>query len=114
MNTPTPETTEETVVVPDPTEWAIVELMGHVRLVGRISEETRFGTVLGRIDVPDGDGFKTTYFGGQSIYRITPIAEEMARRATAPIVPARPALSAPYLDNSEDYSDDFDDPFRNE
>lgn len=33
-------------------QWAILELMGHVRLSGRVSEEERFGCKLGRIDVP--------------------------------------------------------------
>jgi hypothetical protein len=32
--------------------WAIVELMGHVRIAGRVSEEERFGAKLGRIDIP--------------------------------------------------------------
>lgn len=27
--------------------WAIVELMGHVRIAGRITEEERFGAKLG-------------------------------------------------------------------
>ncbi len=33
-------------------QWAIVELMGHVKIAGRISEEEKFGGKLGRIDVP--------------------------------------------------------------
>lgn len=31
--------------------WAIVELMGHVRLAGYVTEEERFGAKLGRIDI---------------------------------------------------------------
>lgn len=27
--------------------WAIVELMGHVKLAGRLTEEERFGTKMG-------------------------------------------------------------------
>lgn len=37
----------------DVVEWGIVELMGHVRLAGRVSEVERFGAKLGRIDIPD-------------------------------------------------------------
>lgn len=38
----------------DQTEtWAIVELMGHVRLAGRLSEEEKFGSKLGRLDIPN-------------------------------------------------------------
>lgn len=60
-------------------QWAIVELMGHVRLAGRVTEESLFGTALGRIDIPNDDGFTTQYFGGGSVYRITPTTEEIAR-----------------------------------
>lgn len=59
--------------------WAIVELLGHVRLAGLVSEEEHFGGKVGRIDVPMGDGYVTQYFGHSSIYRITPCTEEAAR-----------------------------------
>lgn len=62
--------------------WAIVELMGHVRMAGRLSEEERFGAKLGRLDIPRADGsFLTQFFGGGSVYRITPVSEELARQA---------------------------------
>ena len=35
--------------------WAIVELMGHVRVAGFVTEEERFGVKLGRIDIHDGE-----------------------------------------------------------
>lgn len=60
-------------------QWGILELMGHVRLAGRITEESHFGAALGRIDIPNGDGFTTQYFGGGSIYRLTPTTEDIAR-----------------------------------
>ena len=67
--------------------WAVVELMGHVKTAGQVSEETHFGTVLGRLDVPEvGDPSSPThkpahsfFFGGTSIFRITPCTEEVAR-----------------------------------
>lgn len=65
-----------------PETWAIVELMGHVRLGGRLTEEERFGAKMGRLDVPHGDGFVTQFFGGGSVYRIT-IVDEAAARAVA-------------------------------
>lgn len=61
------------------TGWAIAELMGHVRLAGRVSEEPMFGTALMRIDIPDGDGYTAQYASGGSIYRLTPCSEEVAR-----------------------------------
>lgn len=59
--------------------WAIVELMGHVRMAGRVTEEERFGSKVGRIDIPKDDGFTTVYFTAGSIYRLTAVSEEMAR-----------------------------------
>lgn len=32
--------------------WAVVELMGHVRMAGRVTEEEHFGGKMGRIDIP--------------------------------------------------------------
>lgn len=63
--------------------WAVVELMGHVRMAGRVTEEERFGCKMGRIDIPRGDGFFTQYFTGSSIYRMTPVSEEVARSVAA-------------------------------
>jgi hypothetical protein len=68
-------------------DWALVELFGHQRIVGYVSEQT-FGTgVLFRVDVPDllkdgkitRKGF-TRYFGLGSIYSITPISEDVVRK----------------------------------
>ena len=59
--------------------WAIVELMGHVRLAGKLSEEEKFGSKIGRLDIPQEEGFITQYFGGGSVYRITIVTEAVAR-----------------------------------
>lgn len=32
--------------------WAVVELMGHVKLAGKLTEEERFGAKMGRLDIP--------------------------------------------------------------
>lgn len=63
-------------------QWGILELMGHVRVAGLITEEELFGSKIGRIDIPDGEKFITQYFGGSSVYRITACTEEIARAAT--------------------------------
>lgn len=60
-------------------QWAILELLGHVRIAGRVTEEEHFGAKLGRIDIPNGDGFTTQWFSGGSIYRLTPTTEAIAR-----------------------------------
>jgi len=60
--------------------WAIVELMGHRRLGGQVSQAEQYGTVMLRIDVPRADGSATThFFGGSSLYGVHPTTEEMAR-----------------------------------
>lgn len=61
--------------------WAILELMGHVKVAGYVTEEELFGSKLGRIDIPADDETQaiTQYFGGQSVYRLTPVAEATAR-----------------------------------
>lgn len=79
---------EQTTPPPEPETWAIVELMGHVKLAGRLTEEEKFGCKVGRLDIPDGEGFVTQYFGGASIYRITIVTEEVARQVTRKTAPA--------------------------
>ena len=60
--------------------WAVVELMGHVRMAGRLTEQEMGGGKLLRIDVPGpNESFLTQYFGVSAIYRMTPCSEEVAR-----------------------------------
>lgn len=64
--------------------WGILELMGHVKMSGFITEEELFGGKIGRIDIPGGDGATITqFFGGHTIYRLTPVSEEIARAFAA-------------------------------
>lgn len=63
--------------------WAIVELMGHVKMAGYVTEEERFGGKMGRIDIPHPAGDVTQYFGGSSVYRVTPCTEDVARAFAA-------------------------------
>lgn len=61
--------------------WAVVEMLGHRRLGGRVSQVEMYGTALLRVDVPgeDGEIVATQLVGGQSIYALTPCSEEAAR-----------------------------------
>jgi hypothetical protein len=71
--------------------WAILELMGHRRLGGRVSEVEMFGAKMCRIDVPTientlcgpKDRWTTQYYGGSSIYCMTPCSEEASRLAAS-------------------------------
>lgn len=88
------------------TSWGLVELFGHNRIVGYVSEQT-FGTgVLFRVDVPDlmkdrkivRKGF-TRYFGLAAIYSITPLDEETVR-AMLPNIDGVPREAEPLTLNA--------------
>lgn len=63
--------------------WAIVEIMGHQRFAGYVSERAIGGASLLQVDVPECDGRAafTKLIGVGSIYAITPCTEETARAA---------------------------------
>lgn len=85
--------------------WAVLELMGHRRLAGKVSPATLGGSAVIRIDVPkpESDGYVTQFYAGSALYALTPTTEELARRIArgaqpAPVQPweldERPALPA--------------------
>lgn len=63
--------------------WCIVELFGHQRIAGRVTEQQIGGQSFIRIDVPECDGAPafTKLFGPGAIYSITPCTEELAHKA---------------------------------
>lgn len=77
-------------------EWAIVEIMGHLRRAGRISEIERFGAKLLRVDVPAGDTFVSEFFSGSAIYRLRYATEDVARAIAEQIGDPRPAMPMTY------------------
>jgi len=63
--------------------WAIVELYGHQKIAGKISEQSLAGGTMLRVDVPatpDQPEF-TKFFGSGAIYALTPTTEVLARVA---------------------------------
>lgn len=61
--------------------WAMVELFGHARIAGEVSEQTIAGGAMVRIDVPETEtspGF-TRIVNVAAIYAINPMSEEMVR-----------------------------------
>src|SRR5262245_29699466 len=62
-------------------EWALVELFGHQKIVGRVSEATLAGGAFLRVDVPAVDEHKafTRFYGPGAIYSINPVTEEIAK-----------------------------------
>jgi hypothetical protein len=65
--------------------WAAVEIMGHRKHVGRISEEPFAGAMMLRVEALNRDGsFEVIRYGGGSISALHEIEEEKARRAAVP------------------------------
>ena len=62
--------------------WAILELMGHRRLGGKVSEVTQYGAAMLRIDVygKEAEPLATQFYPATAIYCLTPTEEETARR----------------------------------
>lgn len=62
--------------------WGIVELMGHQRVAGRLSERSIAGSNLLQVDIPINDTeFRTVFHGGSAIYALHPTDEKTARLA---------------------------------
>jgi hypothetical protein len=71
--------------------WAIVELMGHRRLAGYVTEEDHFGTAMLRLDIRGADDTApaiTQLYGGSSVYCLTPTTEDIARKLGERLRPA--------------------------
>jgi len=92
-------------------QWAIVELFGHQRIAGLITEQAIGGTSFVRVDVPGTDnqqGF-TKLYGQGAIYGMTFVDEETGRAAAKQIAPkpidewsARRMLELPSEDSAQE------------
>ena len=106
------EPVEEAQQQPELKAWALVELFGHQRIVGYMSQQTFPSGVLFRVDVPDllkdgktiRPGF-TRYFGLSAIYSITPLDEETVRSLLPQIdgTPAPRPLQLSSFNRREDW-----------
>ena len=118
MKTDTPDQPEE---LPDG-DYAIVEIMGHRTIIGRVTEIERFGAKLMSIEpILAGKLLPAVLIGGGSIYQYTPCPKDRAA-ARAPkeegylplsIRAALPptALPAPAGGDIDVYDEDEDMPF---
>ena len=69
--------------------WAIVELMGHRRLAGHVTEQEVAGHGFLRLDVHDAEGtVATQFYSPSAVYCLTPTTEEIARGLAARLRPA--------------------------
>ena len=107
-------------------QWGLLELMGHRRLAGFISEAQIGGAGFIRIDVPGddpgiGQPSATQFYSPSAVYAITPLSEEMARRFAKGNQPAPitrwelpVAKEPPPFDEGErdeEIDEDDDDPY---
>lgn len=101
--------------------WAVLELMGHRRLAGYLTEQEVAGAAFIRIDVPGDEGATATqFYAPAAVYCITPTTEEIARAVAKrdrpePVsrweLPAPKAEARPLPDEDPDpYDDEDDDP----
>jgi hypothetical protein len=92
--------------------WGIVELMGHQRAAGRLTEEVVAGANLLRVDIPiDAHNFRTAYYGSSAIYALH-ITDEEAARTMAARSGSRPPFAyeiesrLPAIGTRTEYADD--------
>ena len=66
-------------------EWAIIELMGHRKVAGKVTEENIGGASFIRTDIyVTGDEVKITqYYNPTAVYSITPVTKETAVKYAA-------------------------------
>ena len=65
-------------------EYAIVEVLGHRTIIGRVEEIERFGTKLMKIEpLFNGQLLSAVLIGGASIYQFTPCSAETAEARQA-------------------------------
>lgn len=109
MDTETADAHAPDTETPPPDEYAIVEIFGHRRHVGRILEVDRFGAKMLRIDVPkDGkfeNGYATHFYGGSSIFSMTPCDRATVERAGRPYQAAGMITHEP-IDEPENHEDE--------
>lgn len=66
--------------------WAMLELMGHRRMAGYVSEVEMFGTTMVRLDMPqpDRDTPDTQFYSAAAVYCVTPMSEEEVQKYLRP------------------------------
>jgi hypothetical protein len=101
-----PDVDEHQAVTDDTGMWAVVEMLGHRRVVGRVSETTLAGAGFLLVELVNADGSirGTQYVAPASIYAITPTTRDR-------VLADRPQLelTRAYVDDYDDYDGDDED-----
>lgn len=118
--------TETTATTEKFDQWCILDLFGHQRTAGHVTEATIGGCAFLRIDVPEGEGYRTEYYGQGAVYSMRPVSEDIAREvvknhAMPPVSQydmsalmkrlkaAETTESESFADHREPFDDDNDD-----
>lgn len=94
--------------------YCIVELFGHQKIAGLVTEQVIAGQGFIRVDVPETKRHPafTRMFGSGAIYSITPVSEEIARAAAESIyiepVQVYVSPSRQLEDGDDDDEDNYD------
>ncbi len=93
--------------------WCVVELMGHAKIAGMVTEDSIAGEGVLRVDVPEIDGHPafTKFISPKAVYSMAPTTEEIARAVAAherhpPVAPwMLPRASIPAAIGADDDHD---------
>ena len=103
-------------------EWAVIELFGHRKVAGKVTEFVIAGKGFLRVDIPedereDGNKGQTIFYGPDAVYSIIPVGEDEARAASRvfefkPVdrivsVKSLPSRSSSYLFDTVSTPDSF-------
>lgn len=89
---------------PEFKEWCMVELMGHVRHYGLVTEVERFGQKMMRLEIHKPSEVIKLLIGGAAIYRVTETTEELCRAQYEDT-----SVTAIGYDHDRDDVDEYDD-----
>ena len=83
--------------------WAILDLFGHSKIAGFLTEDQIGGSSMIRIDVPSVDGMVgyTKWFGPGAIYSISPTDEKIVRAFIARFKPSPITVYMPEIKQLE-------------
>jgi len=87
--------------------WGLVELFGHQKIAGKVSEETIGGCSFIRVDIPEVDGQQaiTKYYGNGAIYSMTPVSEELVKLLVQQFQPSPINVYVPEIHQLNEHSE---------
>jgi hypothetical protein len=99
-------------------QWCIVELFGHTKIAGWVTEASIGGCNFIRVDVPKAEEegtLYTRYLGNGAIYALNPTTKENVLRIVGHLHPAPPTPREPtqralqtHYDEDDDYQGEDD------